>query len=133
MSDKPLPQMCIYHEAHVTIEPVFGERLELFRSICKDHGFKAANLLMQKDRTATAERSDKDTFCTGHGKGDLYGMIDIASRMTDLVAHLRGRGFVVWREKIEQVVHDVKHERERTEGDVAVSEAYAKGVEDDAV
>jgi len=54
-----------YFEIHVTIEPVEGERLELFKTICFKHGFRVADLIMVKKRKITEERSDRDQFCTG--------------------------------------------------------------------
>lgn len=96
-----------YFECHITIEPVFGEELEVFKEICKKFNFKVANLLMQKDRKATPERSDKDTFCTGHGKD--YDVIH--KRMMGLVGAIQTAGYQVWRYKIEDVLLDVKLHR----------------------
>lgn len=102
MSEKPL-----YYESHITIEPVFGERLQQFSDIVEQHGFKAAKLLMQKDREATPERSNKDTFCTGRGKR----LINLDDRMMHCVTDLKDAGFAVWRYKIESVLVDVKLDR----------------------
>lgn len=96
-----------YYESHVTIEPVFGERLELFAQVCSTYKFKAAKLLMQKDRADTPERSNKDTFCTGHANN--YD--DLHKRMTELRIALTALRFAVWRYKIEAVLLDVKCER----------------------
>jgi hypothetical protein len=52
--------LVISFETHVTIEPVAGENLVFFKQLCESYGYKVANLLMQKDREATAERSNKD-------------------------------------------------------------------------
>lgn len=76
--------MTLYHESHVTIEPVFDERLERLKQLCNEHGFRVTDLLMQK-RTAALE-----------------------SRMFAFVAALRDEGFKVWRYKIEDVVLDSK-------------------------
>jgi hypothetical protein len=92
----------IYYESHITIEPVFNERLELFRELCKDYGFQAADLLMQKKRENKPERSDKDTFCTGRGR-DFNAL---KARMHRLVAQLEDHDYSVWREKIEAVLYD---------------------------
>lgn len=97
----------LYYEAHITIEPVFDERLELFQTLCKTEGFKAAKLLMQKNREASPERSNKDTFCTGHGQN--YDLV--LGRIDRLVAKLRENGFAVWRDKIEAVLLDRKYDR----------------------
>lgn len=97
-----------YFEAHVTVEPVFGERLGLMKEICRQHRFKVADLFMQRDREATPERSSRDTFCTGHGKFEE----PLAARMELLVGHLRNAGFVVWREKLEHVRRDQRFTKE---------------------
>lgn len=92
----------LYYESHITIEPVFGERLERFIHLAKQHRFRVAKLLMQKDREATAERSDKDSFCTGH---DL-SFDALQERMDELGQDLRKENFQVWRVKIEAVLLD---------------------------
>lgn len=91
-----------YYESHVTIEPVFEERLELFREICRKWSFRAADLLMQKRKVETPMRSDKDTFCTGRGKD----FDELKELMLQLVSELREQGFAVWRQKIEAVLLD---------------------------
>lgn len=98
-----------YFECHITIEPIFGKELEEFKEICKPFNFKVANLLMQKDREATPERSDKDTFCTGHDKD--YD--NIHKRMMGLVKATQAAKFKVWRYKIEDVLLDVKLNRHK--------------------
>lgn len=102
MSETALLHDVKYFESHITIEPVFGERLERFKVIAAEYGFKAADLLMQKQRADTPTRSDKDTFCTGRGQNkkalELY--------MSALVKRLQGEGFQVWRYKIEAVLID---------------------------
>lgn len=89
-------------EAHITIEPVFGERFDQFERCCAPYKFKPAELLLQKHREATPLRSNKDSFCTGHDKDYdvLYG------RTKALVADLKEAGFEVWRHKIEGIVLD---------------------------
>lgn len=101
MSALPAPA---YFESHVTIEPVTGEREMKFAELCQARGYRAAKLLMKKDREATEVRSDKDAFCTGHDTD--YGKIE--GRMNALVADLRAAGFDVWRYKIEAVLLDVR-------------------------
>lgn len=103
MSEEPV---ALYLEAHVTIEPVFGERLELAGEIAKAHKFRLADLLMQKEREATPERSDKDTFMTGHSR---Y-LSDILVRTRGLVQSLQHHGFTVWRYKVEDTVLDSRNE-----------------------
>ena len=95
----------LYLEAHVTIEPVFGEQLAAVGIIAKTCGFRVADLLMQKDRKATPERSDKDTFMTGHSKSRS----DIETRTKDLVMRLQQCGIKVWRYKIEDTMLDSRY------------------------
>ena len=96
----------LYYESHITIEPVFDERLEDFRKLCEPHKFKPASLLMKKRKEDTAERSQYDTFATGHGK--LFD--DISARTIGLVEDLKAAGFKVWRYKIEDTMLDSRHE-----------------------
>ncbi len=96
-----------YFECHITIEPVYDDRLQLFTSLCSTVNFKPAKLFMQKDRITSPQRSDKDSFCTGHSKE--YD--DIYLRMMELVNKLQQADFEVWRYKIEDVILDVKLER----------------------
>lgn len=100
----------LYYEAHVTIEPVFGDRLFYARVIAEKHKFKVADLLMKKREEDTEERSKKDTFITGHGKQ----FEDIVSRLNALVAELRAEGYKVWRYKIEDTLLDSRHDGDRT-------------------
>lgn len=107
-------------EAHVTIEPVFGERFDQFNGLCAARGFKPAHLLMLKTRQDTPIRSNRDSFCTGHGKD----YAEIQSRTLALVSDLRECGFQVWRHKIEGILldqhyprfHQIETEREVTRG-----------------
>jgi len=91
------------YEAHVTIEPVFGERFDLFEQCATVYKFRPAELLLMKQRESTPIRSNKDSFCTGHSK--TY--IDLLERTESLVADLKSNGFDVWRYKIEGIVLDV--------------------------
>ena len=95
----------LYLEAHVTIEPVFGERRDQAAAIAKTFKFRLAELLMKKDREATEERSDKDTFMTGHSKSRK----DIEERTRGVVTLLKQFGFKVWRYKVEDTLVDSKH------------------------
>jgi hypothetical protein len=94
-----------YYESHVTIEPVFGERLHLFEQTCSQFGYKVAKLLMQKDRESVPERSNKDSFCTGHSND----FDDLMKRMDNLHYFLRVRGFEVYRCKIEAILVDERY------------------------
>lgn len=96
-----------YYESHITIEPVFEERLELFSSLAKANKFQAAKLLMQKTRSELPVRSNKDSFCTGHAAS----YEDLHNRMVKLTNELREAGFEVWRAKIEGILFDEKYSR----------------------
>lgn len=95
-----------YYEAHVTVEPVFEDRLERFKVVCHDYKFRVANLLMQKRREDTEERSKNDSFCTGRG----ISYTDIKTRMLSLVDRLQKEGFKVWRYKIESTLLDSRYD-----------------------
>ena len=93
-----------YYECHVTIEPIFEDRLDLAKSLALPHRFRAAELLMKKRKDDTEERSKYDTFMTGRGK--YYE--DLHDRAQALVDDLIAHGFVVWRVKIEDTLMDTK-------------------------
>ncbi len=97
------PEILSY-EAHVTIEPVFGERFECFGRLCALYGFRPAELLLQKRREDTPERSSKDSFATAHSKS--FDAINLSTEL--LVSHLKQFGFIVWRYKIEGILLDVR-------------------------
>lgn len=92
----------LYFEAHITIEPVFDDRLEQARQIASAHGFKVADLLMKKREADTEVRSKNDTFMTGHSKSDT----DLGIRMGKLILALKRESFKVWRYKLEDTVFD---------------------------
>lgn len=92
----------MYYECHITIEPVFGRHLELAKVVAKSQGFKVASLLMQKHRDHTPERSDHDTFMTGHDVDRQY----LQARMVALIELLKKEQYKVWRYKIEHIVLD---------------------------
>lgn len=96
--------MGLYFEAHVTIEPVFDERLEEFKRVARAYGFVVADLFIQKKRLDTPERSNKDTFCTGRSKN----LESILSDTKCLVADLKELNLEVWRWKIEDILVDVR-------------------------
>jgi NTP pyrophosphatase (non-canonical NTP hydrolase) len=95
-----------YYEAHVTVEPVFDDKLERFKVICHDYKFRVATLLMQKRKQDTEKRSKNDAFCTGRG----ISLTDIKKRMMDLVIRLEKEGFKVWRYKIESTILDSRYD-----------------------
>lgn len=96
--------MQLYYESHVTIEPAFDARFEQLKFICRNHGFKVADLLMQKRSEDKPERSRFDTFCTSRSN-DVY---DLEQRMLDLIAACKAAAFKVWRYKIEIAIIDSK-------------------------
>ena len=95
-----------YYEAHVTVEPVFGERLERMKVIAKEFGFRVATLLMQKRPEDTPERSKNDTFCTGRS----IARSDLEDRMVGMMTKLREEGFALWRHKIESTISDSNYD-----------------------
>ncbi len=95
----------LYYEAHVTIEPVFDQRLAIATAIGLKYNFHMAKLLMQKDRKATPEHSDKDSFMTSHSKT----LHDIHVRLENCIEELKANGFQVWRYKVEETVVDSKY------------------------
>lgn len=95
-----------YYEAHVTIDPVFDDRLKQFETIARAHGFRVATLLMQKRKEATPERGVNDSFCTGRS----ISYSDIKDRMLALLTALREDGFRVWRYKIESTLLDSRYD-----------------------
>jgi hypothetical protein len=95
-----------YYEAHVTIEPVFGDDHVRFDEICKRHKFRAATLLMQKRKQDTPQRSANDAFCTARS----VSQSDLKDRMGALLADLRAAGFKVWRYKTESTLMDSRYD-----------------------
>lgn len=93
-----------YFESHITIEPVFDEKLIEVEQIAKRHGFKVANLLMQKRVDDTPIRSKHDTFMTGHS----HNVDDLMQRTSDAIIDLKDNQFKVWRYKIESALIDSK-------------------------
>lgn len=93
------------YESHITIEPVFEERLERAKEIGRRHQFKVASLLMQKWKDGEMMPSANDTFMTGHSSA--FAMLRI--RMMLAVKALRQDGFKVLRYKIERIVLDSRN------------------------
>lgn len=94
--------MSLYYEAHVTIAPVFDDRLELFKEIAARHQFRVADLLMKKRADDTPEMSQYDSFCTGRDTN----MPEILRRIACMVCDLQLEGFDVWRYKLEDTLID---------------------------
>ena len=93
-----------YYEAHITIEPVFGEKLENFKNICSKYKFRVAELLLQKRKEDKPEMSSKDSFCTGRFKDFETAKKDTMSLVEDLKVNI----FIVRRYKIEYILLDVR-------------------------
>ena len=92
----------LYYEAHITIEPVFDDRLTLLKNIAEAYSYRVADLLMQKRVADTAQRSKFDTFMTTRDKDwDV-----IVTNTKNLVLELQERGYKVWRYKIEDTIVD---------------------------
>ena len=95
-----------YYESHVTIEPVFNERLEELKELVEVNGFRVADLLMKKREEDKEERSKNDTFCTARD----WSFEKLRGRTISVVRNLRNRGFAVWRYKIESTVVDSRYD-----------------------
>lgn len=113
--EKYSPAAPRYYESHITISPVEGRDLLFFQEVCRGFNFKVADLLMVKDRKITNERSNLDSFATGHGRTEE----ELLNRTKQLVEKLKNLGFQVWRWKIEACLHDEKLPRNREEVDLA--------------
>jgi hypothetical protein len=96
----------IYFETHVTIEPIFDERLKEASAIAGKHGFKIATLLMKKRVEDTETRSKYDTFMTSHS----MSLQTSKDRIHSLIKELKLNDFKVWRYKIEDIVLDSRYE-----------------------
>lgn len=94
----------LYFEAHVTVEPIYGVRLQTFEAIANHYGFRVADLLMKKRPDDTPERSQFDTFCTGRSK--FYA--DLHLRTINLIKSAQENSIRVWRYKIENTILDVR-------------------------
>ena len=90
----------LYYEAHVTIDPVFGERYAHCAAVGAFAGFRLAELFMLKDGSPHTG----DTFMTCRTK-DLDA---IKSRTLSVVQQLERDGFHVRRWKIEEALLDSK-------------------------
>ncbi len=95
-----------YYESHVTIEPVFDDRLQILGTIAGEFGFHVAKLLMQNRPADTPQRSQNDAFCTARG----ISCSDLKDRTVEFVQRLQGAGFTVWRYKIESTLMDSRYD-----------------------
>lgn len=95
-----------YYEAHITLEPVFGDSLRELKDVCTVYNFRVADLLMKKELEDAPELSRTDTFTTGRSDN----LKELISRTEELVKDLIARRYDVWRYKIESTVIDSKFE-----------------------
>lgn len=109
----------LYHEAHVTIDPVREDRRQFVQQLATPWGFKLAKLLMQK-----GEPSALDTFMTGHGTN----YVQLQLRMTGLIKALQRDGLVVRRYKIEDTLMDSRSEDVLGLLPPKFSQALARGI-----
>lgn len=91
-----------YYESHITLDPVFDERLVEARKICLKHGFRVAELLMQKRREDSPEQSKYDTFASSRSETEF----SLKHRMINCIDELKEHRFTLRRYKIEHVVLD---------------------------
>ena len=96
-----------YYECHITVDPVFGAELDLFKTLCADEDFRVADLFLQKRKTDTPERSALDSFCTG--RDCVYSAM--YQRMVALLHALRAAGFKIRRYKIEECSLDSRFDQ----------------------
>ena len=92
-------------EAHITIEPVFDDRLDIVKMVAGKWNFKVAELLMVKNRQDTPQRSNKDSFMTGHSNS--YKILEAAIKA--ICNELHQAEVKVWRYKIEEIVLDSRN------------------------
>lgn len=92
----------LYFEAHVTIDPVEGDRLDRFKEIAEANTFRVANLLMQKGDELTP--SNIDAFCTA--RSTEFKIIE--GNLNELVYQLLNEGFKIRRWKIENTLIDFR-------------------------
>lgn len=92
----------LYFESHITVEPVFDDKLEKLKKIAAKYEFRIAELLMKKRASDSEFRSRYDTFCTGNSKH--YDQL--RNRMYAFEEEAQAAGFQIWRHKIENTLLD---------------------------
>ena len=92
----------LYYESHITIAPVFYERLDEFKVLAARYNYRVAELLMVKEDQY--KQSTKDSFCTSRSK--IY--TQIVNDTVGLVGQLQKNNFKVLRYKIEDTLVDSK-------------------------
>lgn len=94
----------LYFECHVTTDPLVGDKLEEFKTLCKIRGFRVAKLLMKKKDGSPGKPSAIDSFCTGRDAS----FSKLNSRMFGLLCDLHFANIPVRRHKIEAALIDVR-------------------------
>jgi len=95
----------LYFECHITVEPVYGERLEALKALAQPYRFRVADLLMRKRLEDVPERSRFDTFLTARG----HWYTDLERRMRLMIAECHRADYLVWRTKIENTLLDERN------------------------
>lgn len=90
--------MSRYFEAHITIEPVYGERLNKLEDICDQLGWRISKFL-------TYTNIDEPNAFISYRLDD---MADIYENTISMYWALINNAFVVKRYKIEDILLDVK-------------------------
>jgi len=86
----------LYYEAHVTIDPVFGEQRENAMLIAERHGFRLAELIVRKNL------DDDAHIMTGRSRDLAYLTVNLQR----LVKDMQDEGYSVRRYKIEDCIVD---------------------------
>jgi hypothetical protein len=105
MKPEPAREPWHYYEAHVTLDPVFDKRLEVFKAFCEGEKFRVADLLLKKSKAGEAVAHTGDSFCTSRGT-DYQELED---RMFSLIEVLIDHGYKVRRYKIESTLLDSRY------------------------
>ena len=95
-----------YYESHVTLEPVFDQRLNTLQEIAAAFNFRVADLLLQKPQGN--DKSTRDSFCTYRG----VWLEKTRDNTINFVKALQKAGYEVWRYKIEDTILDSRIEDE---------------------
>ena len=96
----------LYFECHITLDPVFEDKLETLKELCLPFGYKVASLLMKKREQDAPTMSMYDTFTTGH----KMKYEDAEASVKAIVPLLLKHGYNVRRYKIEDVIIDSRNE-----------------------
>lgn len=92
----------LYYESHITIDPVFDERLAVLKEVAAFYGFHVADLILRKSRKDPEKPHQDDSFLTGRDKNRVH----LEHRMDLLIEGLQDRDFVIRRKKIEAALID---------------------------